>query len=132
MNIQLDADTCVYLLNNKPESVRKRFDSLPLGTAAVSAVVVAELRYGVSKSKSKEKNTAALEALLPSLRIVPFDNAAAKAYGGIRAELERKGTPIGSLDTLIAAHAVSMNATLVTNNLREFKRVPGLHCVSWA
>lgn len=55
MNIQLDADTCVYLLNNKPESVRKRFDSLPLGTAAVSAVVVAELRYGVSKSKSKEK-----------------------------------------------------------------------------
>ncbi len=132
MNILFDSDTCIYLLNNKSESVRKQFDSLPPGTAAVSVIVVAELRYGVAKSKAKEKNRIALEALLSSMQIVSFDDAAARVYAEIRADLERKGTPIGPLDTLIAAHAVSLGVTLVTNNLREFQRVPGLKCVSWA
>jgi len=131
MKILLDTDICIYLIKNNPESVRKHFTSLRPGDVGISSITAAELRYGIAKSQAKAKNAAALEAFLLPLEIVPFDEAAAVQYGEIRAALEKKGTPIGPLDTLIAAQAVSIGVTLATNNAREFKRVPGLKCVNW-
>lgn len=98
----------------------------------MSSVTVAELHYGVAKSAHVERNRSALEQFLAPLVIVDFDVAAAAVYGTIRALLERRGTPIGSLDTLIAAHALSLDTTLVTNNEREFGRVPRLKLANWA
>jgi tRNA(fMet)-specific endonuclease VapC len=93
-------------------------------------VVAAELAYGVAKSGST-RNRQALDLFLAPLAVLPFDEAALWTYGDLRADLERKGTPIGSLDTLIAAHALSLQATLVTNNIREFERGPGLLLDNW-
>ena len=132
MKVLLDTNICIYLIRNRPESVRKHLASLNPGDVGISSVTAAELRYGVAKSQAKTRNAAALAAFLLPLEIAAFDDAAAVKYGEIRACLEGKGTPIGPLDTLIAAHAVALGATLATNNLREFKRVPGLRCVNWA
>lgn len=132
MMVMLDTDICIYLIKNKPEKMRKRLMSFHPSDVGISSVTVAELQYGVAKSKAKEKNAAMLDGLLLPLEIASFDEVAAVKYGEIRAALERKGMPIGPLDTLIASHAVSLGVTLVTNNLREFKRVPGLKCVNWA
>jgi tRNA(fMet)-specific endonuclease VapC len=93
-------------------------------------VVAAELAYGVATTDS-ERNRWALEMFLSPLEILPFDKAALWVYGDLRAELARKGTPIGALDTMIAAHALSQQSTLVTNNTREFERVPGLRLENW-
>ncbi len=90
-----------------------------------------ELHFGVAKSGST-RNLRALEKFLAPLDVLPFDEAAMRKYGKVRAHLERKGTPIGALDTLIAAHALALDVVLVTNNLREFKRVPGLRLENWA
>ncbi len=124
----LDTDICIYYINN----VRTRLNMLRFGDVGIPAIVVAELRYGIAKSQVREKNEIAVDRFLASFEIVPFDKAAALRYGDIRAELEKKGTPIGALDMLIAAQAVSLGLTLVTNNLREYKRVPGLKCITWA
>ncbi len=133
MKILLDTDICIYLIKNKPESIRKHLASLQPGDVGVSSITVGELRYGVAKSQSRAKNAEALEAFLLPLEIAPFDAAAAAAkYGEIRSALEKKGMPIGPLDTLIAAQAISLGVTLATNNLGEFARVPGLKCVTWA
>lgn len=131
MKVMLDTNICIYLIKNKPESVHKHLVSFNSGDVGISSITAAELHYGVAKSQAKEKNASALEAFLLPLEVVPFDEAVAVKYGEIRAALERKGTPIGPLDTLIAAQAVSLGVTLVTNNLREFKRVPGLKCADW-
>lgn len=132
MKIMLDTNICIYLIKNKPEGVRKRLLPFHPGDVGISSITAAELRYGAAKSQAKEKNALALEAFLLPLEVAPFDEAAAAKYGEIRAALEKKGTPIGPLDTLIAAQAISLGATLASNNLREFKRVPGLKCVNWA
>ena len=92
---------------------------------------MAELQYGVWKSQYREQNQRALSQFLIPLVIADFDEQAASVYGKVRATLEAQGTPIGSLDTLIAAHALSLNVTLVTNNIREFSRVPGLRLENW-
>jgi len=97
---------------------------------AVSSITGAELAFGVAKSGS-QRNREALEKFLAPLEVLPFDVAAMHTYGPLRAELQRRGQPIGSLDTLIAAHALALGATLVTNNLEEFSRVPGLVCENW-
>lgn len=128
----LDTDTCAYIINKEPPSVHKRLNLLQTADVGIPSIVIAELFVGVAKSQRRENNRVVLEAFLKQFTIVPFDKAAAVCYGGIRADLEKKGTPIGPLDMLIAAQAVSLGLTLVTNNLREFKRVPGLKCVSWA
>jgi tRNA(fMet)-specific endonuclease VapC len=101
-----------------------------MGEIGVCSVVAAELAYGVAKSGSA-RNRQALEMVLAPLAILPFDEAAVWVYGDLRAELERKGTPIEALDTMIAAHALSQQSTLVTNNTREFARVPGLVLEDW-
>lgn len=101
------------------------FHRYRLGEIGVCSIVAAELAYGVAKSQS-ERNRTALEMFLSPLAILPFDEEAIWAYGELRAGLERQGRPIGALDTMIAAHALSLDAVLVTNNEREFKRVAGL------
>ena len=97
----------------------------------ITSVSVAELYYGVEKSASRERNARALEALLLPLEIVSFDMTAAQIYGNIRAMLEKRGTPVGGMDMLIAAVALAKNCTLITHNLREFERIDGLRCESW-
>ena len=107
-----------------------RFHEYRLGDIGLSSVVAAELAFSVAKSASA-RNRQALEMFLAPLEVLPFDSAAMWAYGDLRADLERRGEPIGSLDTLIAAHALSVNAVLVTNNTREFSKVRGLKLENW-
>ncbi|WP_288229476.1 type II toxin-antitoxin system VapC family toxin [uncultured Desulfovibrio sp.] len=128
----LDTNICIYLIKNNPPEVRERFAAYAPGEIGIASISVAELHYGVEKSASRERNARALEVLLLPLEIVPFDMAAAQIYGSIRAMLERRGTPIGGMDMLIAAVALARNCTLITHNLREFERIDGLRCESWA
>ena len=129
--ILLDTNICIYIINAKPPEVLARFHQFRLGEIGLSSVVAAELAYGVAKSGS-ERNRRALEMFLAPLEIVPFDERAVWAYGELRVELERRGESIGALDTMIAAHALSLRAVLVTNNTREFSRVNGLQLENWA
>jgi tRNA(fMet)-specific endonuclease VapC len=128
--ILLDTNICIYIINAKPAAVLKRFQQYRLGEIGLCSVVAAELAFGVAKSGSA-RNRQALEMFLAPLTILPFDDPAFWVYGDLRADLERRGTPIGSLDTMIAAHALSQQATLITNNTREFAQVPGLHVDNW-
>jgi tRNA(fMet)-specific endonuclease VapC len=131
MRYLLDTNICVYLMRKKPGDLLARFSSLAVGDVGVSSVTVAELQYGVHKSRHPEQNQQALEQFLLPLMVADFDYDAAAAYGEIRATLENRGAAIGALDTLIAAHALSRDLTLVTNNRREFARVPGLRIEDW-
>lgn len=128
--ILLDTNICIHVINARPVAVLERFRQYRMGEIGLCSVVAAELADGVAKSGSA-RNRQALEMFLAPLEILPFDEAAVWAYGDLRAELERKGTPIGALDTMIAAHALSQQSTLVTNNTREFARVPGLSLENW-
>jgi tRNA(fMet)-specific endonuclease VapC len=128
--ILLDTNICIHIINAKPLEVLARFRQYRLGEIGISSVVAAELAYGVAKSQSA-RNRAALEAFMTVLEILPFDDKAIWCYGEVRAQLERRGQPIGALDTMIAAHALSLNATLVTNNTYEFERVAGLRLENW-
>jgi tRNA(fMet)-specific endonuclease VapC len=112
--------------------VLEHFQRRTIGDIGISTVTLAELHYGAAKSQFPGRNQQALEAFILPLEVVPFDAAAAAAYGPVRAALERQGTPIGAMDTLIAAHALSLRLTLVTNNTREFARVQGLSVENWA
>lgn len=132
MTYLLDTNICIYIIKERPAIVLQKFRELTLGSVAISAITLAELEYGIRKSTNPDKNLQALNQFLVPLHILAFDLEATTAYGKIRADLERKGTPIGPLDTLIAAHALSLNITLVTNNEREFKRVAGLKIENWA
>ncbi len=129
--ILLDTNICIYIINARPAAVLARFNRFRLGDIGLSSVVAAELAYGVAKSGS-ERNRKALEMFLAPLEILAFDERAVWAYGELRADLERRGLSIGSLDTMIAAHAKSMDAILVTNNTREFSRVQDLRLENWA
>lgn len=131
MKLMLDTNICIYIIKQQPEAVLKRFLEHELGDIGISVVTLAELRFGVEKSAHRKKNTSALDEFIIPLEIAPFDEAAAGAYGQIRAHLAKAGTPIGPMDMLIAAHALATGATLVTNNLREFHRIPHLPVVDW-
>ena len=128
----LDTNICIYLIKNNPPHLRRYFEGLQPGDILLSSIVLAELMYGISKSQHRKQNLAALEMFLVSLEIVQFDMSAANKYGDIRADLERSGQIIGGNDLFIAAHALSLEATLVTNNVKEFCRVSGLHLENWA
>jgi tRNA(fMet)-specific endonuclease VapC len=132
MKFILDTNICIYIIKKKPAQVFEKFKGLSLGSVGISSITLAELEYGVKKSAQPEKNQTALNQFLIPLEIFDFDIRAAAAYGKIRAELESNGIPIGPLDTLIAAHAKSLEATLVTNNEKEFRRVTGLKIENWA
>ncbi len=131
MKYLLDTNICIYLIKQKPPEVRQHFERLAVGDIGISAITVAELMYGVQKSQRREQNRNALEQFLLPLVVAPFDTRAATVYGNLRAELEARGTPIGALDMLIAAHALALNVTLVTNNTKEFRRVPALKLANW-
>ena len=131
MRVLLDTNTCIAVIKQKPMQVLKHLSRHSVGDVGLSSITLAELQYGVEKSLHQERNQQALDEFLLPLVIADFDAKAASIYGKVRTELERKGTPIGSLDTLIAAHALSLNVTLVTNNLREFRRVTSLKVVDW-
>lgn len=126
----LDTNTCIYIINQRPPQVRAHFEGLRYGAVVVSSITGAELAFGVAKSGS-QRNQDALEKFLAPLEVLPFDSEAMYAYGALRARLQASGQPIGALDTLIAAHALAVGATLVTNNLAEFDRVPRLACENW-
>ena len=128
----LDTDTCIYIINRRPESVFDRLRAHRVGDIGVSAITVSELRYGAEKSSRPEGNHQALDSFLTPLEILEYGEAESRTYGMVRSHLERSGKPIGSMDLLIAAHAVKLGAILVTQNTREFERVPDLRIESWA
>jgi tRNA(fMet)-specific endonuclease VapC len=127
----LDTNICVAVIRQRSPRVLTRLQKMLPGSVGVSIVTVAELQFGAAKSLNPPRNRDALEQFLLPLEICDYDPAAALHYGEIRARLEKAGTPIGPLDTLIAAHAKSLNVTLVTNNLAEFRRVSGLKVEDW-
>ena len=133
MRFMLDTNILVYVLNAQPrhQAVLDRFDSEEPEDLLVSSITLAELRFGIEKSGRREASRKALQGLLEALNVAPFDAGAARAYGTVRAGLEAQGKPIGPLDTLIAAHALSLGLTLVTNNVREFSRVRRLRVENW-
>lgn len=131
--VLLDTDICIDLLNQRPgfEAILRRLDGRQQGEVALSAITLAELRFGIAASQRRDVDLAKLELFLAAFEIAPFDASAAIAYGSLRARLKVLGTPIGPFDTLIAAHALALGATVVTHNVREFGRVPGLTVENW-
>ena len=128
--ILLDTNTCIYIINNRPPEVLEYFRSYKAGEVGISSIAASELAYGVAKSGSM-KNRKALDMFLAPLQILPFDSECLWFYAEIRASLEKNGLSIGPMDTLIAAQALSIDGTLVTNNLKEFSRVPKLKLENW-
>ena len=127
----LDTNICIYIIRKRPERVLRRLQRYRVSDIGVSAITLSELEYGVAKSIKPQQNKLALIEFLAPIEILPYDDMAALQYGELRIHLEKNGTPIGSLDMLIAAHALSLKCTLVTNNEAEFRRVPGLRIENW-
>lgn len=132
MNYLLDTNICIYIIKKKPAVVLKLVQSKQPGEIAISAITIAELEYGIARSRYPDRNRIALLEFLFPFTILDFDPRAAMAYGQIRSVLESKGRPIGPMDLLLAAQAKSHNLVLVTNNEREFKRIEGLRLENWA
>jgi tRNA(fMet)-specific endonuclease VapC len=131
MRYLLDSNIIIEFVRHEPSRLLQRFDELPDDDAVVSTVVLSELLFGIKLSAKPEVNRGALDTLLKRLLVLSYDADAAEHYADIRFHLEKHGTPIGPMDTLIAAHARSLGVTLVTNNLREFQRVSDLRVESW-
>ena len=132
MIYMLDTDICIYIIKRKPLRILERLELIQPGQLSMSAITFAELMNGAKKSQHVEANVTRLNALGEILEICSFDQQAAIAYGDVRSSLEKRGEVIGPHDLLIAAHALSLDRTLVTNNEREFKRVEGLKVDNWA
>ena len=132
MKYMLDTNICAYIINKKPESTLAHLRSKLYEGLCISTIVLSELHLGIQLSSYQEKNTLHLNQFLSIVKILPFDEDAAIEFGIISANLRRKGTPIGPLDTLIAAHAISKGLIIATNNIREFSRVDGLMWENWA
>ena len=131
MRYMLDTNICIYVIKHKPETVFQKLQNTNPEDVCISSVTYAELVHGVEKSAAVEKNRLALSMLLANMEILDFDVDAADCYGKIRAVLEKKGTLIGPLDMMIAAHAQSLGYTVVTNNVKEFSRVSALRIENW-
>jgi tRNA(fMet)-specific endonuclease VapC len=131
MKYLLDTNICIALIRQKPVGLLQQLTSHEPGEVGISAITLAELVHGVEKSAQSEHNMSALQQFLLPLELADFDQKAAIAYGKIRVKLERDGQPIGSMDMLIAAHALGLGAILVTNNMREFQRIDGLALEDW-
>lgn len=131
MRRTLDTNICSYVLRRHPASLLERFASLNRGQVWLSAIVAAELRFGAAKLASI-RFSAAVEAWLAGFDVRPWPLEATRHYANIRAALERAGQPIGNMDLLIAAHAMAEDSVVVTNNAREFLRVPGLAVEEWS
>jgi tRNA(fMet)-specific endonuclease VapC len=131
MKFMLDTNICIYIIKQKPVKVLKRFTQYSPGDILISSITIAELRYGAEKSLHVQQNHDALSGFIVPLEFAAFDEKAADKYGKVMAQLEKKGQPIGSMDMLIGAHALSLGVTLVTNNTKEFKRIRGLKFENW-
>lgn len=132
MHYMLDTNICSYVLRSRPLSVKEHFDEAGPAALAVSTVVLAELLFGAARHPQGAAIRREIGDLMSRLSVVPWDEGAAEHYGDIRAELERGGTPLGAMDTMIAAHARSRGSTLVSNDTRHFVRVAGLLVANWA
>jgi tRNA(fMet)-specific endonuclease VapC len=128
----LDTDTCSYVIRERPIGVLERFRKLSMDQVCISAVTYGELIYGVERSSSKRINRPIVDDFVQHLDIIEWGKQAAERYGKVRAELETGGTPIGAMDMMIAAHAKSIKAALVTNNRKHFAKVKGLRIENWA
>ncbi len=126
----LDTNICIHVLKNHPPKLRERFNRLA-ESLCISAITLGELHYGAEKSKKRLENLEAISHFAALLDVLPFSPKAATHYGQIRAELERAGRVCGPHDMLIGAHARSEGMIVVTNNVREFKRMPGLRVENW-
>lgn len=127
----LDTNICSYILRRHPLSVKARFDEIGADRLGMSSVVLAELYFGAARHPRGERIRAEIDDFAARLAILPWDESAADRYGELRAHLERQGTPIGNMDLMIAAHALSLGAVLVSNNTRHFDKVPGLALENW-
>ena len=130
LQYMLDTNICIYVIKNRPTELRQQFNRLA-EHICISAITLAELYYGVEKSSRRIQNLQAVEQFVARLEALPFSVEAAAHYGQVRAELERGGWPVGPHDMLIGAHARSVGLIVVTNNLREFERIPGLRTENW-
>ena len=131
MTFLIDTNICIYIMNNHPPEVIQKFRDIGVGNICISSITVSELQYGACKSKQIKKNIQRLDEFLSPFEILAYDENASIFYGKIRSQLEIKGEVIGPLDMLIAAHALSENLTLITNNEKEFKRVKSLKVKNW-
>lgn len=131
MNFLIDTNICIHIMNKRPIEVIHRFKGMEVGQIGISTITVSELSYGASKSNLRKQNFKRLEEFLAPFEIIPYNQNAAKYYGEIRSQLETQGNIIGPLDLLIAAHALSENLTLVTNNEKEFERIKSLKVENW-
>jgi len=131
MEYLLDTNICIYIIKKRPIAVFEKFKGLSIGSVGISSITLAELQYGIMESSDPRKNREALEKFLTPLEIIDFDYNATIEYGKIRADLEKRGIPIGPLDTLIASHARGLDLILVTNNEKEFNRIPELKTENW-
>jgi tRNA(fMet)-specific endonuclease VapC len=130
VKLLIDTDVCIAIMN-RDERVRPHLEQHAPSALRMSAITLAELRFGAARSTQPKRAVANLNAILSKVGVVPFDDAATARCGELRAMLEKRGSPIGPLDTLIAAHALSLRWTLATHNVREFRRVPGLTVADW-
>jgi tRNA(fMet)-specific endonuclease VapC len=131
MLYMLDTDICSYVLRSRPASIKERFDEAGSDALSVSTVVLAELLYGAARHPAGVAIRREIVDFVSRLAVLPWDEAAAEHYGDIRAELEKRGKPLGAMDLMIAAHARSRGATLVSNDVRHFERVEGLLAANW-
>ncbi|EKD77803.1 MAG: virulence associated protein C [uncultured bacterium] len=131
MKYMLDTNICIYIMKQEPVVVAKKFESFHIGDIVVSSVALSELAFGAYNSQRLEKNLSELKEFMQPIEILSYDENAAYHYGELRAHLKRNGTPVGHADMLIAAHAISINATLITNNLKEFSRIKNVKCKNW-
>ncbi len=131
MRFLLDTNICIYIIKQKPISVRQRFQSVNTGHIGISIVTLAELEYGAAKSKNPIRNRETLKVFCAPFEIIDFNEEDARIFGKIRTDLEQRGQPIGSYDLLIAAQALSRGLIIVTNNIKEFSRIDGLVIENW-
>ena len=131
MKFMLDTNICIYIIKKKPLNVIKQLQKIKISDVCISSITLSELEYGVAKSMHCEQNKIALMEFLSPIEIEPYDDLAAQEYGKIRSMLEQKGRPVGPLDMLIAAHSLALNLTLVSNNDKEFHRIPQLKVENW-
>lgn len=131
MKFLIDTNICIYIMNNHPPEVLPKFKSIGVGKVGISSITVSELHYGACKSNHIKKNIKRLDEFLSPFEILSYDENASKYYGKIRSQLEKQGNIIGPLDMLIAAHALSNNLILITNNVKEFMQIKFLRVENW-
>lgn len=131
MKYLLDTDICIFIIRRRPAAVFERLRAETIGAVGISSITYSELCHGAYKSAAPERNLSALQGFVSPMEILAYDAEVAPTYGRVRRELESKGLPIGPLNQFIAAHALSLDLTLVTNNTREFERVEGLRVETW-